>query len=81
MNSHLFTTAPFADHFMNVPIRYGVMLDLGILEGIAAQWDVGDVDDHVVSAVLIQEQKAPNLQYICLVQQGFGHNPVERHIP
>ena len=61
--AHLFT-APFADHFMNVPIRYGLMLDLGLLEGIAAaaQWEIGDVDDHLVSATLMQEKKAPDLQ-------------------
>ena len=42
--AHLFS-APFAKHFMDIPIRYGILLDLGILEGIAAaaQWEVTEV--------------------------------------
>ena len=52
--------ASFAKHFMDIPIRYGIPLDLGILEGIAAaaQWEVRGIDDHLVSSTLIQNKKA-----------------------
>ena len=66
---------------MDIPIRYGILLDLGILEGIAAaaQWEVHEIDDHLVSSTLIQNKKAPNVEHL-LVPRDFGHNPVGRHI-
>ena len=73
--AHLFS-APFAEHFMDIPIRYGILLDLGILEGIAAaaQWEVHEIDDHLVSSTLIRNQKAPNVLHL-FGPTGFWTQP------
>ena len=73
--AHLFT-APFADHWLDLPIRYGVFLDLGLLEGIAAaaEWPISELDLHETAAALRRIDKAPDLNKV-LSGAGFWAQP------
>jgi predicted negative regulator of RcsB-dependent stress response len=73
--AHLFTS-PFAGSFMDIPLRWGIFVDIGLMEGIAAaaEWKPSELNLHQVSAALRRMGKAPDLRRL-FSSTGFWAQP------